>query len=148
VLPAPTALPITAERSPSGAQEFGKYWFDALNYATQTGDIAPLRGGSENNCAACADVIASIRNSYGDGGYLQGGTYKVRAVKSEEFGLEDRPVLQISFDRTSRSGFAPDGQVRDSVPAASFVSCEVTLAWTGNRWKVSIVSGDLVPQGS
>jgi hypothetical protein len=145
-VPAPSALPITAERSPSGAQEFAKYWFDSLNYGTATGDIAPLRGASESTCAMCADIVAAIRNSYGDGGYLQGGTYKVRAVKTEEFGLEDRPVLQISFDRTSRSGFAPDGQVRDSVPAASFVNSEITLAWTGDRWKVSIVSGDLLPK--
>jgi hypothetical protein len=145
VVPAPSALPITAERSPSGAQEFVKYWFDALNYATQTGDIGPLRDASESRCSGCADAIASIRNNYSDGGYLQGGTFKVRAVKTEEFGLEDRPVLLVSFDRTSRSGFAPDGQVRDSVPAASFVSIEVSLVWTGDRWKVSIITGELQP---
>jgi hypothetical protein len=146
VLPKPTALPITAERSPSGAQEFVKYWFDALNYATQTGDVAPLRDASAPGCSACADLVASVRNSYGDGGYLQGGAFKVRSVTAEEFSLEDRPVLDVSFDRTSRAGIAPDGQVRDSQPAASFVSCSITLAWTGNHWKVSIVSGELLPR--
>jgi hypothetical protein len=145
VLPAPSALAIANERSPSGAQEFAKYWFETLNYATQTGDIAPLRGASEPSCAACLDAVASVRNSYSDGGFLQGGTYTVRTARTEEFGLEDRPVLSISFDRSSRSGLAPDGQVRDSVPAASFVSCQLTLAWTGSGWRTAIVTGELLP---
>jgi hypothetical protein len=144
-MPAPSAIAIAREHSQRGAAEYVRYWFQTLNYATQTGDISPLRQASEPTCKACDAAITAVRDSYGDGGYMQGGTYTVRAVTSEEFGLDDQPMLSVSFDRTSRSGLGPDGQVRDSLPAASFVSCQVTLAWTGQTWKVATIVGDPLP---
>lgn len=144
-LPAPSPLPITRERSRSGAQEFAKYWFATLNYALATGDINPLRTASNPNCAACVDVVSSVRTSYSDGGRLQGGSYTVRSVTNEEFGLDDRPVLSMFVDRGARSGIGPDGLARDTLPAAGFIACEVTLEWVTGGWRTSSVGGDLVP---
>jgi hypothetical protein len=144
-LAAPSAAPSTRERSRRGAEEFVRYWFRTLDYATQTGDVAALTAASDAHCRTCDAALSVVRNSYSDGGYLQGGTYTVRAVNSEEFALDDRPVASVTFDRTSRSGFGPDGQVRDSLPAAAFVSCEVTLDWAGDHWIVANVVGDPLP---
>jgi hypothetical protein len=144
-VPVPSALPITAERSRSGAQEFGKYWFAALNYAIATGDIARLRSASDPGCAACVDAVTNVRTAYSDGGHIQGGAYTVRSVASEEFGLDDRPVLSLFVDRSARSGIGPDGALRDSLPAAGFIACEVTVEWTPAGWRVSSIIGDLLP---
>lgn len=144
-LPRPTALPITHERSRSGAQEFAKYWFAALNYAVGTGDIGLVRTASDPGCTACVDAVTNVRTAYSDGGRIQGGTYTVRSVTSEEFGLDDRPVLALFVDRSARSGIGPDGAVRDSVPAAGFISCELTVEWTGDGWRAATLAGDLLP---
>lgn len=144
-VPAPSALPIARERSRSGAQEFVEHWFATLNYATRTGDIAPLRSASDPGCAACVDLAASIRNSYGDGGSLRGGTFTLRAVNVEEFSLADRPDLSIFIDRSARSGAGPDGQLRESIPAASFLACQISLRWAGDGWRTTRVIGALLP---
>lgn len=144
-VPAPSALPITTERSREGAQEFVKYWFAALNFALATGDVAPLSGASSPTCAACVDAAASIRNSYADGGSLRGGTYTLRSVQTEEFSLDDRPLLSTFFDRSARSGLGPSGQLTESIPAASFIPCQVSIEWTGTGWRTLTVTGELLP---
>lgn len=144
-LPAPERAPLAADRSPAGAQAFVRYWFQTLDYATQTGDISRLTAASDPSCKPCEGAIAVVRESYSDGGYLQGGTYKVRAVAAEEFAPVERPMIRVSFDRSSRSGYGPDGQVRGSLPAATFVSCQLTVAWVSNGWKVTTIVGDLMP---
>lgn len=145
MLPPPSPPPIAAERSEEGAAQFTRYWFRTLDYATQTGDSGPLTRASTPDCRACEAALAVVRESYSDGGYLQGGTYTIRTVVPENFALDGRPQLSVSFDRSSRSGFGPDGQVRKSLPAVAFVTCEVTLNWTGDRWKVATIVGDPPP---
>jgi len=143
-LPAPNQPALARERSERGAAEFVRYWFRTLDYATQTGDISRLTAASDPGCKACEEAISVVRESYSDGGYLQGGTYTVRSVAAEEFAPDERPMISVSFDRSSRSGFGPDGQVRGSLPAATFVSNQVTVAWS-DGWKVTTIVGDPLP---
>jgi hypothetical protein len=145
VLPPPSAPPTAKQRSEPGAVAFVRYWFQTLDYATQTGDIGPLTKASDPDCQACEAALTIVRQSYSDGGYLQGGTYTVRSITNENFAMDDRPLLSVSFDRSSRSGFGPDGQVRNSLPAAAFVTCQLTLAWDEDTWKVASVIGDPLP---
>jgi hypothetical protein len=145
-LPAPDPSALARERSERGAQEFVRYWFRALDYATQTGDISRLTAASDPGCKACEDAIRVVRESYSDGGYLQGGTYTVRSVAAEEFAPDERPMLAVSFDRSSRSGFGPDGQVRGNLPAVTFVPCQVTVGWVDGGWKVTRIVGDPLPR--
>lgn len=144
-LPAPIPSPLARQRSKKGAEEFVRYWFKTLDYATQTGDISRLTAASSQSCKPCDDAVGVVRENYSDGGYLQGGTYTVRSATAEEFAPVDRPMIVVSYDRSSRSGFGPDGQVRDSLPAATFVNSQVTVVWEGGGWKVATIVGDPLP---
>ncbi len=144
-VPAPVADPKSKQRDDAGAEQFVRYWFQALDYATQTGDITRLTAASGAGCRQCESLISSVRQNYNDGGYLQGGTHTVRSADAEEFAPDDRPMIVVSFDRSSRSAFGPDGQVRGSLPAATFVSCQVTVAWQGNGWRVATITGETLP---
>jgi hypothetical protein len=144
-VPLPSPLPITKELSRSGAQEFAKYWIATLNYAMTSGDVDPLRAASDPTCTVCIEAVSTVRAGYLDGGWVQGGTYTVRSVNAEEFGLDDRPVLAMFLDRNARSGYAGDGSLRDSAPAASFIACEVTLEWVASGWRTRGINGDILP---
>jgi hypothetical protein len=144
-LPAPSPSALAKQRSEKGAEEFVRYWFKTLDYATQTGDISRITAASSEKCKPCEDAVGVVRENYSDGGYLQGGTYTVRSAAAEEFAPADRPMIVVSFDRSSRSGFGPDGQVRDSLPAATFVNCQVTVLWENGGWKVATIVGDPLP---
>ncbi len=144
-LPAPSPSAIVRARSEQGAQEFVRYWFATLDYATQTGDISRLTAASDTGCQPCEDAISVVRNSYSDGGYLQGGTYTLRSVSPEEFAPDDRPMMTVSYDRSARSAYSPDGQVRGSDAPLSFASAQVTVEWLGGGWKVSTIVGEPLP---
>jgi hypothetical protein len=145
-LPAPSPSAVARQQTEPGAQEFVRYWFRSLDYATQTGDISRLTAASDPSCQPCEDAIGVVRQSYSDGGYLQGGTYTLRSVSAEEFAPNERPMIAVSFDRSARSGFSPDGQVRGSLPPVTFVSAQVTVAWLNGGWKVTTIVGDPLPR--
>lgn len=132
----------TRERSLRGAQDFVNYWMNAANYATQTGDISPLEEASDSRCGQCQAVLSGVRDSYSDGGYTQGGLYRVRSVMTEVLALDDQPTFSITFDRSPQSLMAPDGQVRGSSPALSFQRCQFIMMWAGKGWRVRTVLGD------
>jgi hypothetical protein len=144
-LPAPSPSPLAKQRTEDGAEEFVRYWFRALDYATQTGDISRLTAASTPACRPCEAAIGVVRENYSDGGYLQGGTYTIRSAAAEEFAPADRPMIVVAYDRSSRSAFGPDGQARGSLPAATFVNSQVTVVWQDNGWKVNAIVGDPLP---
>ena len=143
--PPPETSPLMDEKNTRGAKEFAAYWFQTLNYAIQTGDVAPLVKASDTRCAACQDVIGTVQGSYSDGGYVLGGMYTVRSAVPESMSSDADPLLAVTYDRSPRSGMGPDGQVRDSVPALSFQSCQLILSWFAKGWRVSSVLGEGLP---
>src|SRR5690606_35891550 len=59
--PAPPTLAASASaESREGATAFAYHWFDALNYAVSTGDIAALQAASSPQCRACGDATTTI----------------------------------------------------------------------------------------
>jgi hypothetical protein len=141
VLPPPTLSAATRERSQRGAQDFVNYWIAAVNYAVQTGDINPLEAASDPQCGQCQAVISGVRDSYSDGGYTQGGVYRLRSAVADVLALDEQPTISVTFDRSPQSLMAPDGQVRGSAPALTFQRCQLIMEWSDNRWKVRTVLG-------
>jgi hypothetical protein len=145
-IPQPSKPPEADEHTEQGAQQFTLYWFKTINYAVQTGDVKPLQAASHPRCAPCQAVVAAVQDNYVDGGYAEGGTFTVRTAEPQNFALADQPTILVSFDRSSQSSLAPDGQVRGSKPAASFQECQALLVKAGRSWQVFQVFGaPLIP---
>jgi serine/threonine-protein kinase len=119
-----------------GATAFVHYWFDALTYAIGTGNTAGLEAASSPACRACAAVLQEIRTSYGSGGSMRGGVYSLREARADSFWNLDKPQLQIVLDRSPRSKLGPGGQLVETFPPGTFVSCQVLLERVGDRWRV------------
>ena len=140
--PSPSQPPLAGQRSERGAAEFVRYWFRTLDYASRTGDTVQLVAGSDPACTACQSAISTIDNAYNDGGSLRGGTFTLQDVVVGQFSAGDRPTIEVTFDRTPRSSLSPVGDVRGSLPAASFVQAQVLLGWTGESWRTRAVLSD------
>jgi hypothetical protein len=81
--PVEPTLPTEAERADkAGAEAFVSYYYDVVNYATATGDVAQLKTLDEPSCGGCQNGIELIEKVYGRGGRIVGGDYRVLKLES------------------------------------------------------------------
>jgi hypothetical protein len=78
-LAAPPLPPEAAEQTPEGAVAFTEWWFDTLNYATETGNTDALRAASDPECTTCNNYLGEIEDAYRSGGRIDGGHFQVTA---------------------------------------------------------------------
>lgn len=74
---APTMPAQAKENTPEGASAFVGYYVKALNYASNTGDVADLVQLSSDSCAGCASYIDLYRAVYKDGGFFKDSDWKL-----------------------------------------------------------------------
>jgi hypothetical protein len=71
--PGPTAprLPAVAnEGSKKGATAYANHYIELLNYATVTGDTAPMRRAA-SNCSGCDRYVELFESIYSNGGFIE-----------------------------------------------------------------------------
>jgi hypothetical protein len=74
--PIAPVLPEAAKANTTvGAKAFVRYWFEALNYASHTGDSAPLVSASTADCVACNGLRNRIKSIYGVNEHMVGGDW-------------------------------------------------------------------------
>lgn len=77
----PPAMPAEASgTSPAAAKAFVRHYFDQINYAALTGDTAPLRALSADECESCDAIASNVEGIYGDGGHIAEERWTVRSV--------------------------------------------------------------------
>jgi hypothetical protein len=81
-----------AEDTAQGLASFTYYYFDAKNYAIQTGDAALMRevAADCDSCMAEADAIEAV---YADGGWIVGGQPKAQNVVALDEAKDDKGNL-------------------------------------------------------
>lgn len=145
-VPAPVLPAAATARDLAGAQATAQYWFDALSYAQQSGDMKPILEVSARDCHGCTQQLQAIRSAYASGGSVSGGLYTVREMTDEEFSAAI-PLLNVVFDREALSIVGLGGATMQTVPAVPFQSARVRLAYSKGQWRVAEITG-LAPLGS
>jgi Family of unknown function (DUF6318) len=142
---APTLPAIAKVNGLEGATATVQYWYDALSYAQQSGDLKPVTSVTTSDCQSCSQLFASIRSAYAGGGAVRGGWYTVREITSAEYSPAV-PLLDVVFDREALSIVGTGDSTILAVPATPFQSAQVRLAFSG-QWRVAEITG-MAPLGS
>jgi hypothetical protein len=80
----PPAMPDAGrQHTKAGAKAFVTYYVDAVDYAQQTLDTAPVEAVSAPTCAGCKAGIRSIKRIARQHGHIEGGHETVSALRSE-----------------------------------------------------------------
>lgn len=99
----PVMPPEARARDVDGAAAFIRYYFDVVNYANRTGDVARLTELSDEECQSCLNLIDTAANGYRNGGRIEGGQIIVGdvAVTPDDAanGLELRAVISQADGR-------------------------------------------------
>ncbi|MDQ0924744.1 hypothetical protein QF038_003252 [Pseudarthrobacter sp. W1I19] len=100
-VPVPVLPEVAKTETKEGLEAFAKYWFEQLNYAYQTGDIAGFDAVTSPNCVYCSKLTASLTTNYQGDRWLAGGKITT-------------PASTTSFERSSDGNFQVILQVLQS----------------------------------
>jgi hypothetical protein len=94
--PTPPAMPDAAKGTgEKSAKAFVRYYIDALNFATSTGDTTKVRAASVPACMSCDSMLDKIETVYRDGGYFRGAGWTITDIKYQPLQPRSRPILSV-----------------------------------------------------
>ena len=67
---------------------------------------------------------------------MQGGAYTVRSVQQDSFFDLSRPILRVTYDRTTRSTLDAEGRIIATMPGLTFAVCQIVLERLDTQWRV------------
>ena len=142
-LAAPVPDPRISERTAAGAEAAVRHYFEALDYAFATGDVAPLRAISDAGCVSCSGEIARITDIYSRGGRFVGGRTIVLSLQSSPVARDIETTLLVSVEvrASALSQFDSVGGLVQSYPGMASLNYRVAVAWFTTQWRVLAYSG-------
>jgi hypothetical protein len=119
-----------AEDTPEGLASFTYYYFDAKNYAVQTGDADLMREVAAD-CTSCMEEADALEAVYADGGWIAGGQPKALNVVALDKAKDDEGNLSavVPFMEDARTTLDKDGE---TVETKKWDSDGTTLTVTAN----------------
>ena len=133
----PPTIPAEAQgTSKKSAKAFVRYYVDAINFATTTGNTRGVRSDTLSRCASCVALLDKIDAVYAAGGRFSGDGWTILDIKYQPFQPRTEPVLSVGIRvgaqrMVEKAGSAPEhfkgGRNR----------LTVTLLWTKPQWKVA-----------
>ena len=103
----PAGAKGTSEKS---AKAFVRYYIDALNFATATGDTSRARELSGLRCDSCDSMLDKVETVYADGGYFRGDGWAVTGIKYQPLQPKRRPILSVGIQLAPQDMVEAEGQ--------------------------------------
>lgn len=133
---APT-LPASAKGTDAAAAEaFVAFYWDTVNYAQMTGDVAPLKALA-HRCNGCDSGVEFIESAYADGGEIRGGDGKVSSLKTVFINREGEnwAVVECRVRSTEQVVDRPGNGGDERYPGGS-ADLRIYLQPTTDSWAV------------
>jgi len=140
----PPPLPSVAkQKTVAGAKAFAEYYWQMVNYAQSSQDVAPLRKLGEPTCEACRGGIEGLQQIFDDGGKVEGGKYTARALSEKTYEADGfksyQVILKIS---TEDETLDYPGTKRDQFAAGESHQTQMSLSWSEGSWHVEYWGAD------
>jgi len=81
-VPVPVLPEVAKTETKEGLEAFTRYWFELLNYAYQTGDVAGLKTVTSPDCEYCSKLTTSLTTNYQGDRWLAGGRITTPAAST------------------------------------------------------------------
>ena len=139
-VPVPVLPEAAKAETKEGLEAFARYWYALLNYAYETGDLAPVEAVSSQTCALCGEVFPGIERWNTDGRWIVGATITVHAVQST-FVRTETGDFQIAIQSQQASGSLknPDGTEAQTVTESGMLGDILVARHEKGSWTVKNV---------
>ncbi len=142
-VPVAPVLPEAAKvATEAGARAFIAYYWELINYAQVTGDVAVLGTMSARTCDVCTGFVDDLRKHYAAGGRIIGGRNAVRVISASQIETNSKSALgyrlELDVSHDGQEIAAADGtsEARD----AGSNRFTAYLLWADqSRWRVDVM---------
>ncbi len=119
----PTMPAAAKQHNAAGAEAFVAYYWELVNYAQATGELAKLKSLGSGACQACAGGVAGLRTVFANGGTIQGGDASLSNVSSSVVQAGEHRAFQVTADiANTRQIISYSGKQKREVYPKSSVS--------------------------
>ncbi|MHC6593150.1 DUF6318 family protein [Arthrobacter sp. C152] len=137
-VPVPVLPEAAKAETKEGLEAFTRYWFELLNYAYQTGDVAGLQAVTSPNCEYCSKLATSLTTNYQGGRWLAGGKITTPASTTSFERSDDgnfQVVLQVL--QTPVSYYEPGGKEFRAASNGSNTGNVLLADFVNGAWRVN-----------
>jgi hypothetical protein len=134
-VPVPVLPEAAKAQTKEGLEAFAKYWYSLLNYAFETGDLAPIKSVTGSPCAMCDKIFPGILKWNSDGKWVEGAAITVHAAQSNF--VETRPgEFQVSVQSQQRAGTLhnADASVGQTVAESGMLGDLMVAKYDAGKW--------------
>jgi hypothetical protein len=132
-------LPEVAKtETKEGLEAFTRYWFEQLDYAYQTGDVASFQTMTSPTCDYCSKISASLTTNYSGKRWLSGGKITVPAATTTFEQVADgnyQVILQVQ--QSPISYHQSDGSEFRAASKASNTGNVLLARFEDSAWRVN-----------
>jgi hypothetical protein len=131
-------LPEEAKKeTKEGLEAFARYWYSALSYAFETGDLSQWSDVTATECVFCNNIRAGTETGYKLGRWQVGGRLSVPSVEPRftAGAASQQVIVQVIQEETQY--FKADGSVGRNPEPASNSASVVVARYGDGRWTVS-----------
>ena len=93
-VPLPVMPELAKQESEEGLEAFGEYWYAAINYGFETGNLQPFEDISGPNCIVCKSVFDIVGPGYKNEDWILGGELEIIDAHSE-YVLTSKGLFQV-----------------------------------------------------
>lgn len=134
-VPVPVLPEAAKAETKEGAIAFAEHWYEALNYAYQTGDFGPLDAVTGPGCRMCAKVRPGIVEWNSEGRWIAGGLVEVKGAFTEFVKTADGHYqVTTQLEQPDGSLHRADSSIEKSVPASQVLADIMTIRFTDGGW--------------
>jgi hypothetical protein len=135
--PIPPPLPDPSKyQTVAGAEAFAEYYWQMVNYAQTSQDLAPLRTLGTATCAGCRREIEGLRQVFGEGGTFKGGAYTATALSVKTSHVGGHPAYDVILNLAAEPGTVAYPRTTRDGPTAQRHRIRMTVSWARRAWYV------------
>ncbi|SDQ35182.1 hypothetical protein SAMN04489742_0774 [Arthrobacter crystallopoietes] len=134
-VPVPQMPELASEESKEGLEAFTLYWYDLLNYAYESGDLAPLEAVTEDSCLRCQDVGKVIADWHSEGRWLVGGKVEIDGTGTDY--VEDsagRHQIAVQLVSNELRYYLADGTLHEKSTESDMQVDVLVARYESGRW--------------
>ncbi|MBT2521034.1 DUF6318 family protein [Arthrobacter sp. ISL-28] len=134
-VPVPVKPALADKNSKEGLEAFAKYWYSLLNYAFETGNLAPVKSVTDASCAMCSKIFPGVVKWNSKGKWVEGAAIKVHAAQSKF--VETLPgQFQVAIQSQQGAGVLrnADGSVGQIVTDSGMLADLMIAKHASGKW--------------
>ncbi|UKA59729.1 DUF6318 family protein [Arthrobacter sp. FW306-2-2C-D06B] len=135
-VPIPVLPEAAKANSKEGVEAFAKYWFQALSYAYETGDMAVWSAMTSAECVFCNRIKQGLESAYVKGRWVVGGKMTTPSVEANFKSEALSQQVTIQTIQSQIDYYDADGSVGQPSTPPSNSASGMIAAFESGSWKV------------